>query len=44
MDNQWVCDMAHNLNDDLIDDYFKLWELIELEDLNLQDQFLERMI
>jgi hypothetical protein len=30
-------DIAHNLNHDLLDEFFKLWRAIEAANLNLQD-------
>jgi hypothetical protein len=34
---RWIADVAHNLNHNLLDEFFKLWREIEAANLNLQD-------
>jgi len=34
---RWIADIAHNLNHNLLDEFFKLWREIEAANLNLQD-------
>jgi hypothetical protein len=34
---KWISDIAHNLNDSLLDDFFSLWSKIEALNLNLHD-------
>lgn len=35
IDDQWIRDLAHNLSEDILRDYFSLWEFIEAADLDL---------
>lgn len=33
----WIDDIAHDLNPELLDDYFKLWGAIEAQQIDLED-------
>jgi hypothetical protein len=37
LEGRWIGDVAHNLNDDLLTEYFQLWNAIESIQLNLAD-------
>lgn len=44
MNGKWISDIAHNLNADLLKDFFDLWQLIQTQHLDLSSEQEDQIV